>query len=247
MMFLFPKNEEMVTLPFEVIRYGILPYLSLEDTMLNRDKSPFIEDEYQRRIQDILMNGKDYQILLFGLITQEPLVLERFFAEMDTLDDFLFGIADIIQNTPDDVFFDLLEGIIVARDTEILTKYVPLTTIFVDEYDDFIEDIGNIQDRATRRATFRQYLADYTDDDIEIEKSCWVWKNITASVFEWGDISNRMLKESIQSAIRQKKVIPIEFILVGYTDFPEHLLLELADRVMVEMPERYQEFMDIVF
>lgn len=85
----------MFSISRDVLDYSILPYLTFEDLIEYKDKNWIFEAEYQRRIQDLLENGKDYEILIGALETTDPNLINAFYADLSTREE----LEDKLRNT----------------------------------------------------------------------------------------------------------------------------------------------------
>lgn len=152
----------MSTIPRDVLSYTIAPYIPLEDLVLEKDKDQALEREYERRIEQLLTTGKDYQILAGGLESQDPRLLHRILDKVESYDDLEERIKTILLHSIDDEKLDVL-NLLRKYMIRNVSQYVPLYIFAWGYYDNFIREVDvRGFDRQTIDKVFEEYLADKT-------------------------------------------------------------------------------------
>lgn len=193
----------MSTVSYDVLDYSILPYLSLRDMAMSRSKSPYINAKYQQQIQDLLNNGKDWEILAAGLETQDLRLLRVFFSNLQDTDDFYNRIEVAIEESINDEDLDLLDDISKYR-IEEPWNYIPLRIFYPIDFERFERSTGYPVDDEKFNQMFilsngPEKVTDEINKDIALSVELFVRRN-----------SGTILK--LLSLPRYRRNVPTDFL-----------------------------------
>lgn len=229
----------------DVLENVISQYVPTRTLASTRTKDPQLKREYEQRIQNILSNANDYELLIGSLETRDPRLLKFVFSKVKDEEDLRSRLSTMIVNSLNDRTFDLL---IAANKYKIpnIIDYLPSTILFKEYYSDFLEEYPTMTDPASMHveSQFDHYLSEKYGgrDEIPIQfvgSFEQIFSEETKKIVE----NNSQFVWQLLNAPKYSQNIPVD-LLLGDLSSDLSLIKKFAmlERIGNVVPERFEEY-----